>query len=137
MKSVGKIAKIAHSSGHDWVQQLFTFAGHYRAVPHPSTGRELRNKLPQITPKEDDEEISVRETALKEKQKSYADSNRHTQRHDLQPGDIVIARQQRKNTFSLPYDPVPYKVVNTKGSMVSAEKLKGDKLLPRNSSHFK
>ena len=146
MKSVGKIAKIAHSSGQDWVQQLFTFAGHYRAVPQPSTGkspnkvlfgRELRNKLPQITTKDDDEEISVREVAVKEKQKSYADSNRHTQRHDLQPGDIVIARQQRMNKFSLPNDPVPYKVINTKGSMVSAEKLKGNKRLTRNSSHFK
>ena len=58
MKRVGKIAKIAHSSGQDWVRQLFTFVGHYRAVPHPSTGkspnkvifgRKLRNKLPQVT----------------------------------------------------------------------------------------
>ena len=146
MKRVGKIAKIAHSSGQDWVRQLCTFAGHYRAVPHPSThkspnkvlfGRELRNKLPQITPKEDDEEISVRKTAVKVKQKSHAVSNRQTRRHDLQPGDIVIARQQRKNKFSLPYDPVPYKVVKTNVSMVSAEKLKGDKLLTRKSSHFK
>ena len=39
MKSVGKIAKIAHSSGQDLVRQLFTFVGHYRAVPHPSTGK--------------------------------------------------------------------------------------------------
>ena len=39
MKSVGTIAKIARSSGQDWVRQLFTFVGHYRAVPHPSTGK--------------------------------------------------------------------------------------------------
>ena len=111
MKGGGKIAKIAHSSGLDWVRQLFTFAGHYRAVPHPSTGkrpnkvlfgRELRNKLPQITCKEDDKEVSVRDAAVKEKQKSYADSHRHTRHHDLRPGDIVIAKQQKKNKFSLP-----------------------------------
>ncbi len=50
---------------------------------------------------------------------------------------VVVTKLPKRNKFSLPYDPVPYKVVNTKGSMVSTEKLTGDKLLTRNSSHFK
>ena len=102
MKSVGKIPKIAHSSGQDWVRQLFTFVGHYRAVPHPSTGkspnkvifgRELRNKLPQLTCQQDDEEVSARDAVIKDKQKLYADNHRHNRLHDLLHGDLVIAKQ--------------------------------------------
>ena len=67
----------------------------------------------------------------------YADNHRQARLHDLRHGDLVIAKQAKGNRFTIPYDPVPYKVVNTKGSMVTAEKLTGDKLLTRNSSHFK
>ena len=71
-----------------------------------------------MTCKRHHDEVSGRDAVIKEKKKSYADNHRHTRHHDRRPGDIVIAKQQRKNKFSLPYDPVPYKVVNAKGLMV-------------------
>ena len=83
------------------------------------------------------EEVSARDAVIKDKQKLYADNHRHTRLHDLRHGDLFIAKQAKRNKFTLPYDPVPYKVVNTKVSMVTAEKITGDKLLIRNSSHFK
>ena len=58
------------------------------------------NKLPQMTCKRHHEEVSVRDAVIKKKKKSYADNHRYTRHHDLRPGDIVIAKQQ-KNTFSL------------------------------------
>ena len=90
-----------------------------------------------MTCQQDDDEVSARDAVIKDKQKLYADNHRHTRLHDLRHGYLVIAKQAKRNKFTLPYDPVPYKVVNTKGSMVTAEKITGDKLLTRNSSHFK
>ena len=90
-----------------------------------------------MTCQQDDEEVSARDAVIKDKQKLSADNHRHTTLHDLRHGYLVIAKQAKRNKFTLPYDPVPYKVVNTKGSMVTAEKITGDKLLARNSSHFK
>ena len=67
------------------------------------------------------------DAVVKEKQKAYADSHHHTRHHNLRPGDLVVTKLPKRNKFSLPYDPVPYKVVDTKGSMVSVEKLTSDK----------
>ncbi len=146
MKNLGKVARTAQNSGKDWKREVYVFLGSYRATPHPSTGkspRELmadnvpRDKLPQLSPPvpEVREEVDMRHQAAKEKQKAYADKGRNTKLHEISPGDSVLVRQPRENKFSLPYDPIPYRVEDVKGSMITA--VKGRKTITRNSSFFK
>jgi transposase InsO family protein len=146
MKNIGKVTKVAHNSGKDWRKEIFTFLSQYRSVPHPSTGktpnymifgRELRNKLPEISEETIEEEIQQRDAEGKRREKQYADEHRKAQYHELRPGDMVVAKQQKRNKLSLPYDPIPYRVETVKGSMITAEKLSDGKHLTRNSSHFK
>jgi hypothetical protein len=146
MKNIGKITRVAHNSGKDWRREIFTFLSQYRSVPHPSTGKspnymifgqELRNKLPEMSQGTIDEEVRLRDAVAKGTQKLYADEHRNARHHELHPGDMVVAKQQKLHKLSLPYDPIPYRVETVKGSMITAEKLSDGKQLTRNCSHFK
>ena len=73
--------------------------------------------------------------AAMKKAKAYADLKRKAAPHPFGVGDSVLVRQLKKNKLSARYDPLPYKVVAVKGSMVSARR-KGHSIV-RNSSFFK
>lgn len=73
--------------------------------------------------------------SAKFKMRTYADARRHTQPCNLQTGDAVLVKQQRKNKLTPPFCPRPYQVTARKGSMVTAGR--GDHRITRNSSHFK
>ncbi len=53
--------------------------------------------------------------------------------HSCQPN--IQIRQKKRDKFSTKFDPAPYKVIEVKGSMVTATRNK--KSITRNVSHFK
>ena len=67
--------------------------------------------------------------------KRYADAKRNAKVSSLVIGDSVLVRQQKRNKLTSYYDPSPYKVVDIKGSMVTAER-QGHRIV-RNNSFFK
>ncbi len=66
--------------------------------------------------------------------KSYADTTRNAIERDLQPGDIALAKQEKRNKLTPPYGEDPYLIISRKGSMTSAKP--GDKILTTNTSFF-
>ena len=105
----------------------------YRATEHATTGaspnklmfgRELRGKLPQVkgqSKHKDDARIRCRDREQRQKMKKYADKRRHTAVKKIKVGDMVLCKQERKNSLTPLYDPDPMVVIGVKGSMVTAK----------------
>jgi len=146
MKNLGKVARTAHSQGKDWKRELYVFLANYRATPHPSTGRSpyqlcmnrtVRIKLPTIVKTTPDMEAMQKDKDSKEKMKAYADQQRQAKPHNLNAGDITLVKQRRLNKASPHFEPVPYTILDVKGSMITARRTTDQKEVTRNSSHFK
>ena len=54
---------------------------------------------------------------------------------ELKVEDVVLMKQRKINKFSVTFDPVPFKVVRVKGSMITVTR--NGKYLTRNISMFK
>ena len=65
----------------------------------------------------------------------YADAKGHAKLQTLQAGDSVLVRAPKVNKFSSYYDPVPYKVTDVKGSMITAAR--PGHTITSNTSFFK
>ena len=146
MKNLGKVARTAHSQGNDWRRELYVFLANYRATPHPSTGkspyqlcmnRTVRIKLPTIMETTPDTEAMQKDEDSKAKMKAYADQKRQAKPHNLNARDITLVKQRRLNIASPHFEPVPYTILDVKGSMITARRATDQKEVTRNSSHFK
>ena len=146
MKNLGKVARTAHSQGKDWRRELYVFLANYRATPHPSTGkspyqlymnRTVRIKLPTIMETTRDTEALQKDKDSKAKMKAYADQKLQVKPHNLNAGDITLVNQRRLNKASPHFEPVPYTVLDVKGSMITTRRATDQKEVTRNSSHFK
>ena len=157
MKTINKAVKTTHSDNQTWQKEFYEVLHNYRATRHSSTGRapaevlfgqNIRTKLPEFGGKQDDSEIREADSLSKRKMKEKAEQTRHFQNHELQIGDDVLFRAQRKinsvhittqNHILQPkttyYDPKPYKVKSIKGSMITATRDGRD--ITRNCSFFK
>jgi hypothetical protein len=103
----------------------------YRATPHSTTGkspsellqnRKMRLKLPSVIPKPEgrmQEEAKAKHEAERKKQKEYADKRRRAKVKPVLVGDEVLVKQD-KTTTKPPWDPKPFKVVEVKGTQVTA-----------------
>ncbi|CAC5381706.1 unnamed protein product [Mytilus coruscus] len=118
MRSIGKSIRAAHTQHKNWKQEMFTFLRNYRATKHATTdvspakllfGRNIKTKLPTITPKYQDNEIRETDKRKKDKMKNYADTRRNAEPSDLKIGDTVLVRQDKQNKLSTPYNSNPYK----------------------------
>ena len=67
--------------------------------------------------------------------KTYADAKVRAKTSTIKIGDTVLARQRKHNKFSTRFDPLPFRVVRMKGTMVTA--CHNGKYITRNVSHFK
>ncbi|CAC5359615.1 unnamed protein product [Mytilus coruscus] len=124
---------------------MFTFLRNYRATKHATTdvspakllfGRNIKTKLPTITPKYQDNEIRETDKRKKDKMKNYADTRRNAEPSDLKIGDTVLVRQDKQNKLSTPYNSKPYKIVERNGTMLTAKRDDGH-MITRNSSFYK
>ena len=146
MKCLGKIVRTAHIENKDWKAALYRFLLAYRATPHPSTGvapaklmypgRPYRTLLPNQT------SVAVSEQAVADfnrramaAAKAYADGKRKAVPCSLALGDTVLVRQQKRNKLTSFFDPQPLRIVDVKGSMITA--VRDDWKVVRNSSFFK
>ena len=68
--------------------------------------------------------------------KKYADKRNHAKNINLQIGDYVLVRQQKKNKLSTPFGKTPYRVTEIKGTMITATSEDSGNIT-RNVSMFK
>ena len=143
MKPLTKAIRSAHVEGREIRKELYTFLLNYRATPHATTGfspaqllfnRQINAKLPQHTPAVSKDDAVVRERDGKAKL-TYADRKRKTLPSRIEVGDKVLLKQRKESKFSTKYDPVPYTVVEMRGTLVII--VWNGKQLARNSSLLK
>lgn len=150
MRTLNKHVRSSSSQGENWKRQLAQFLRHYRATPHSSTkvspfealtGRKMKFGLPELPsspvhpPPLVTSKMALNDATSKAKMKAYGDQKRHAAPSTLSPGDPVLVKQPKANKTTPPFDPKPYTVVQTKGSMITAQR--GPSSIVRNSSHFK
>ena len=146
MQPLTKAIRSAHAEGKQWTKHLHIFLLNYRTTPHATTGfspaeilfnRKIQNKLPQMVSPSPDKGAQVQDNddRAKEKMKEYADAKQRARPSQLKVGDTVLARQRKLNKFCTRFDPVPFKVVRKRGTMITASRNR--KYITRNASHFK
>ena len=150
MRTLGKAIRTAKVDGGNWKQEIFMFLRHYRATPHSSTGlspaemlngRKLRTEVPNVSKKktvtfQDRVDLASRkDERVKAYIKDLADHRRKAKDTDIAIGDSVLIKQPKENKLSTPFKPVPYKVIEKKGSMITAQH--GSHIMTRNSSLMK
>ena len=145
MKPITKAVRSSHAEGKDWKKEINIFLLNYRATPHCTTkvspaqllfNRVIRTKLPSVVgSKMDDHELRERDKKEKERMKEYADRRRRAKTSQIQIGDTVLVQQKKVNKFSSKFDPVPFKVIGIKGTMITV--VRNGKYLSRNVAMLK
>ena len=67
--------------------------------------------------------------------KRYADKRRHTAAMRIKVEDTVLCKQERKNSLTPLFDPVPMVVIGVKGDMITAKNYQ--KIRTRNYADWK
>ena len=105
----------------------------YRTTPHCTTGvppsellfnRVIKGKLPVINSKKIVNRHKVArdyEKTRQERNREYANQRRNTRKSDLQVGDYVLVRQEKKNKLTANFNHKPYKVIKKTGSEILAQ----------------
>lgn len=127
---------------------MYKFLRNYRATPHDTTGKcpadllfqtgPYRVRLPEFSSfQKDDSEIRERDAKKKSEVKQYADRKRYVKTSNIQVGDAVLVRNEKKGKLEPKYDPRPYTVVVKNGTIVIASRDNPRHLITRNTSFFK
>lgn len=145
MRNLKKIVIKADIENTNWKKTLNSFLLNYRATPHPSTGvspaslifaYEFRTKLPQLKTQEINKDVVACDEAAKSKMKEYAELKNNVKPIDIKVGDMVLVKNNpNKSKFTPSYIPVPFKVIERKGNMITVKN--PDKEITRNISWFK
>lgn len=127
-RSILKRLQLAQAEGKDWRRELVRYMAAYRTTPHQTTGqtpafllmgRHPRTKLPELSqPVLGDEETRDRDQLMKFKSKQYADAARNAKMSEVEQGDLVLMKQDKKNKLTTTFEPHLYKVKNKKGNQV-------------------
>ena len=141
--------RIAQAEKKDWGRELLKFLVAYRTTPLTTTGespakllygREIHTKLPSLRSSSSgvaaDEDVHDKDRIAKQKGKDYTDDRRNAQESGLQQGDRVLLKQCKSNKLDTPFYPEPYKVVDKRGSEVTAQSSIGERYR-RNITHVK
>ena len=62
---------------------------------------------------------------MKQERTDYADGKRRARGSDLEPGDLVLVKQRRKNKLSTTYGALPYTISKKHGNEVIISSPKG------------
>jgi len=84
-----------------------------------------------------DTETMQKDKDSKTKMKACAHQERQAKSQNLNAGDITPVKQRRLNKASPHFEPVPYTIVDVKGSMITARRATDQKEVTCNSSRFK
>lgn len=55
----------------------------------------------------------------KQKMKEYFDLKRNTKPADLEVGEIVLVKQEKKNKLCTPFNPEPMTIIDKNGNMIT------------------
>ena len=119
-------------------EALQPFIRMYRATPHSTTGvspyealfgRKMKVDLPVLAT----ESNAIDRNKVERGQDKMRE--RPGKSHKLSIGDMVLIRQPKRNKLTPAYDPSPAKVVEVKGSMVTARSDR--KIVTQDGSRFK
>ncbi|KAK3753779.1 hypothetical protein QZH41_014237, partial [Actinostola sp. cb2023] len=147
-KLVNKISAIARQDSIDPHEAIYDMLQAYRSTPHPATktppyqllmNREVRTKLDHFPTKRHDNDKEVRENDLTYKQrcKEYHDKRHNVKTHTMKNGDAVVVKRENKRKGQTPYEPYIYIVIHTKGSQITAKRIKDERTICRDASKFK
>ena len=145
---VNKVIRTSTIEWKCWKQELYKFLRNYRTTPYDTTGkcptdllfqtRPYRVWLPELSSLQtDDSEIRERDAKKKSRAKQYADRTRYVKTSNIQVGDAVLVRSERKGKLEPKYDPRPYTGVVKNGTTVIASRDNPRLLITRNISFFK
>ena len=145
MKGLGKLVKCAQVENKDWQRELCSYLRNYRATPHSSTGvapasalngYSLKTQLPEIVQVGPRPNFVEKDVRSKETMKQNAERRRNIKETEIRIGDTVLMKETfRKGKLIPPFQPLPFKVIGTNRSMITAAR--GSEIKTRNSSHFK
>ena len=144
MKTIGKAIRAAHVEHRSWKQEMYSFLRNYRATPHVTTnatpaelliGRALKTRVPKILPTSQNKKVSNYDRKQKQKMKIYADNKRRAKHNNLQIGDQVLVKQQKRDKLTTPYHSEPFQIVKQRGSMITAKN--DEKEITRDASFYK
>lgn len=123
--------RIAQAEGVDWKKEFRRYVTKYRSIDHTTTGKSpaellfnknMRGKLPELRVDcRVDLETRDINTEVRAKIKAYADKAANAKPSDITVGDRVLVRQRRKDKFSTPFNPTPYRVVIKTANCVTVE----------------
>ena len=135
-KTLLKAIRTMSAEGKDWKKEIGVFLKAYRSTPHCVTGvspaelmfgRKLRVKIPSVCLEKSKtkKEVEDRHKQQKLKGKQYFDTRKQAKEMDLNPGDLVLLRQQRENKLSTNFGGIPHKVIEKKGNSIQVESPEG------------
>jgi hypothetical protein len=140
-----KAIKIAHEKRENLTRSISKFLLAYRSTPHTTTGvapaemlfkHRYRTKIPDITQSPIDEEIQDRDALRKLKAKQYADYDRNAKASEIEIGDKVLVRTEKKDKLTPNFEKEPYTVLEKNGSEVLIQNENGHQYR-RNTSFVK
>ena len=127
----------------DLKKEVNVFLLNYRAMPHLMTNeppskllfnRVINTKLPELVKPQYDQ-VRKRDKEKQVQMKEDAERRRRTKVLELNVDNVVLMKQRKINKFSTMFDPVTFKVVRVKGSMITVTR--NGKYLTRNISMLK
>ena len=127
-----KMLKICKMEGLQWRNEIYMFLLNYRATVHLTTGkspaelffsnRPFRTRLGNFKDYvRSDEDLHKYDRKQKLKEKMSADSKCYVKHCDFKIGDTVLLKLQKINKLTPNYDPLPYIIIEKKGTMVTAK----------------
>ena len=138
------VKKVIRGKPNNWKQEMNKLLLSYRATPHTTTGiapatvlfgRDIRTKLPSVTPARQNDDMRAKDTIEKQKMKTHADNKQYVQPSDLKVGDNVLVKNMGVDKSKSAFNSQPLTIVEKKGSMITAQR--GEQCITRNSSFFK
>lgn len=109
-----KRIRIAQAERLDWKKELRRYVTKYWGIDHATTGkspaellfnRKIKGKLTQLhADYRSDLETRDRNAEVKAKTKAYADKSMNARPSDVQVGDQVLVRQEKKDKLSTSFD---------------------------------
>lgn len=149
MPNLTKVAQTAIIEKKDWRAEIYRFLAAYRNSPHcttniPPSELMFNRKTNYIIPHyntADNTNLNIRLESNhqkgSEKAEHYYNNNHTVKQQHFQIGDRVIVKQNKLNKFTPTFKPIPYRVIDIRGTMITAIEEGGGQQITRNISFYK
>jgi hypothetical protein len=137
MPAINKAIRVSTVEGSNWRTTLKTYVQRYNETPHPSTGIAPNVAMSKNFAKDSAcmKKMDAKDQNMKMRAKRYTDANLKAKEIAFNQGDVVLLKWDRPNKHMPLFDYNPYKVIEVKGTMVTAKR--SNHQITRNSKFFK